>query len=173
MKLRRGGDPEIIEKVLKLEEKVALAIDALQRKEEKIARQAEVQRTLTGLHDEVHNHVADLTSENQNLKRELERIETQNEQLLGYRVDHLSEQELLALIGNLTSAVERVRLTVQTKNIGIKARERPARNFFDLSRPEQASAKGRMSVEHMSQVIDELKQHCSETENRRLRRSEG
>lgn len=123
-----------------------------------MARQTEVQKTLNGLNEEVHSHVADLTSENQNLRKELERVEAQNEQLQGYRVDHLSEQELLGLIGNLTSAVDRVRLTVQTKNIGMKTRERSTK-FLDLSSPEQRASGGRMTMEYMSQVIEDLKQH--------------
>ena len=161
--LRRAADPNIIEKVMKLEEKVVLAIDALQRKGEKLARQSEVQKTLTGLNEEVHNHIADLTVENQNLKKELERVEAQNEQLQGYKVDHLSEQELLALIGSLTSAVERVRLTVQTKNIAMKTRERPSK-MIDFSNMEQRGTG--MSMEYMSKVISELKTHCDMTERR-------
>jgi len=161
--LRRAADPNIIEKVMKLEEKVVLAIDALQRKGEKLARQSEVQKTLTGLNEEVHNHIADLTVENQNLKKELERVEAQNEQLQGYKVDHLSEQELLALIGSLTSAVERVRLTVQTKNIAMKTRERPSK-MINFSNMEQRGTG--MSMEYMSKVISELKTHCDMTERR-------
>lgn len=154
--LRRAVDPNLITKVMKLEEKVLLAIDALQRKGEKLARQTEVQKTITGLNEEVHNHIADLTVENQNLKKELERVEAQNEQLQGYKVDHLSEQELLALIVNLTSAVERVRLTVQTKNIAMKATEKPSR-IIDLSSSHLKSSGNRMSMEYMSQVIADLK----------------
>ena len=154
--LRRAVDPNIIEKVMKLEEKVLLAIDALQRKGEKLARQTEVQKTLTGLNEEVHDHIADLTVENENLKKELERVEAQNEQLQGYKVDHLSEQELLALIGSLTSAVERVRLTVQTKNIAMKTKERPYR-MIDFSDSDVKSSGNRMSMEYMSQVIADLK----------------
>jgi len=155
--LRRAADPNIIEKVMKLEEKVILAIDALQRKGEKLARQTEVQKTLTGLNQEVHDHIADLTVENENLKKELERVEAQNEQLQGYKVDHLSEQELLALIGSLTSAVERVRLTVQTKNIAMKTKDRSYK-MIDFSDPDMRStSRNRMSMEYMSQVIADLK----------------
>lgn len=154
--LRRAADPKIIEKVMKLEEKVILAIDALQRKGEKLARQSEVQKTLTGLNEEVHNHIADLTVENQNLKKELERVEAQNEQLQGYKVDHLSEQELLGLISSLTSAVERVRLTVQTKNIAMKTKDRPYR-IIDFTDSDLRSSGNRMSMEYMGQVIADLK----------------
>lgn len=166
---RRSGDPNLIEKVMKLEEKVLLAIDALQRKGEKLARQSEVQKTLTGLNDEVHTHISDLTVENQNLKKELERVEAQNEQLQGYKVDHLSEQELLALIGSLTSAVERVRLTVQTKNIAMKTREHPSRMLEFSSSQERTFGSG-MSMEDMSKVIADLKEHCELT-SRRMRKS--
>ena len=142
---------------MELEEKVILAIDALQRKGEKLARQTEVQKTLTGLNQEVHDHIADLTVENENLKKELERVEAQNEQLQGYKVDHLSEQELLALIGSLTSAVERVRLTVQTKNIAMKTKDRSYK-MIDFSDPDMRStSRNRMSMEYMSQVIADLK----------------
>ena len=143
-------------KVMKLEAKVVLAIDALQRKAEKLSRQSEVQKTLTGLNEEVHDHIADLTVENQNLRRELERVEAQNEQLQGYMVDHLSEQELLALIGSLTGAVERVRLTVSTRKISMKAGSSGRRKLLDLS----ARGEGinmRMSCEDMGRALADLR----------------
>jgi hypothetical protein len=155
-KLRQFADPNIVEKVMKLEAKVVLAIDALQRKAEKLTRQSEVQKTLTGLNEEVHDHIADLTVENQNLRRELERVEAQNEQLQGYMVDHLSEQELLALIGSLTGAVERVRLTVSTRKISMKAGSSGRSKLLDLS----ARGEGinmRMSCEDMGRALADLR----------------
>ena len=155
-KLRQFADPNIVEKVMKLEAKVVLAIDALQRKAEKLSRQSEVQKTLTGLNEEVHDHIADLTVENQNLRRELERVEAQNEQLQGYMVDHLSEQELLALIGSLTGAVERVRLTVSTRKISMKAGSSGRSKLLDLS----ARGEGinmRMSCEDMGRALADLR----------------
>ena len=155
-KLRQFADPNIVEKVMKLEAKVVLALDALQRKAEKLTRQSEVQKTLTGLNEEVHDHIADLTVENQNLRRELERVEAQNEQLQGYMVDHLSEQELLALIGSLTGAVERVRLTVSTRKISMKAGSSGRSKLLDLS----ARGEGinmRMSCEDMGRALADLR----------------
>ena len=155
-KLRQFADPNIVEKVMKLEAKVVLAIDALQRKAEKLTRQTEVQKTLTGLNEEVHDHIADLTVENQNLRRELERVEAQNEQLQGYMVDHLSEQELLALIGSLTGAVERVRLTVSTRKISMKAGSSGRSKLLDFgARGDGISM--RMSCEDMGRALADLR----------------
>lgn len=163
-----SADPRLLETVLALEQKVMKAVAAVQR-EEKIAQKEKVQKTISGLQEEVHDHVATLTLENHNLKEELRRVEAQNEQLLGYSVDHLTENELLALIGDLTSAVDRVRLTVQTKNIGMKTKDRSKR-LIELASPEQRASGGRMSMEYMSKVIEDLKQHCLLTESRRSRR---
>ena len=155
--LRRGYDHVLAERVMKMEEKVSMAIAALQRKEEKMAREREVHRTLTGLQNEVHNRVADLTAENAALKKELERVETQNERLLGYSVDNLSQKELYDLIKNLTSAVDRVRVTVLTKRIAVQTSPVGSK-YMLLSSPEQRSAKaGSMSLEDMGKAIADLK----------------
>lgn len=152
----RLADPNIVEKVMKLESKVLSAISALQRKGEKLAQQSAVQKTLAGHNEDIADHLADLTVENQALKRELERVEAQNEQLQGYMVDHLSEQELLALIGNLTSAVERVRVTVSAKKISMKTQGK--RNSSKL--PLDFVGDGRilrMSCEDMNKALADLR----------------
>ena len=51
--LRRGYDHVLAEKVLAIEEKVGLALDALRSKEEQISSQRAVLQTLTGLEDAV------------------------------------------------------------------------------------------------------------------------
>lgn len=166
MPLRRGYDHVLTERVLKMEDKVRIAIDALQKKEERIARQREVHRTLTGLQDQVHNRVMDLTAENQNLKKELNRMEAQNEMLQGFRVDHMTQSELHELVRSLTSAVERVRITLQLKKISLSSGGLMERNkMLVLSSPEQRASRGRMSLEDMNKAIAELKE--------RRRRAEG
>ena len=156
--LRRGYDHVLAEKVMKMEEKVSMAIAALQRKEEKMAREREVHKTLTGIQDQVHNQVADLTAENASLKRELERVETQNERLLGYSVDNLSQAELFELIKSLTAAVDRVRVTVLTKKIAVRTSP-VGTKFMLLTSPEERTAKSGMSLEDMSRAIADLKSY--------------
>ena len=130
----RLADPNIVEKVMNLESKVLSAISALQRKGEKLAQQSAVQKTLAGHNDDIAEHLHDLTVENDNLKKELKRVEDQNEQLQGYMVDDLSEEELRALIDKLTSAVQRVTVTVSTKKISMKTQgKRNSRPAIDLS----------------------------------------
>jgi vacuolar-type H+-ATPase subunit D/Vma8 len=145
---------------MKMEDKVSMAIAALQRKEEKMAREREVHKTLTGLQDQVHTRVADLTAENATLKKELERVETQNERLLGYSVDDLSQAELFELIKSLTAAVERVRVTVLTKKIAVKSSPMGSK-YMLLSSPEQRSSRAgvTMSLEEMHSKIESLKNY--------------
>ena len=154
--LRRGYDHVLAERVMKMEEKVSMAIGALQKKEEKMAREREVHKTLTGLQDQVHVRVADLTAENATLKKELERVETQNERLLGYSVDNLSQAELFDLIKSLTAAVDRVRVTVLTKKIAVRTSPVGSK-FMLLSSSEQRTAKTGMSLEDMGKAIADLK----------------
>jgi len=160
--LRHGYDHVLAERVIKMEEKVSMAIAALQRKEEKIAREREVHKTLTGLQDQVHTRVADLTAENATLKKELERVETQNERLLGYSVDDLSQAELFELIKNLTAAVERVRVTVLTKKIAVRSSPISlSGKLMMLSSPEQRGSRAgtTMSLEEMDKKIKSLKSY--------------
>ncbi|KAH7623805.1 hypothetical protein Ndes2526B_g01051 [Nannochloris sp. 'desiccata'] len=160
--LRHGYDHVLAERVMKMEEKVSMAIAALQRKEEKIAREREVHKTLTGLQDQVHTRVADLTAENATLKKELERVETQNERLLGYSVDDLSQAELFELIKNLTAAVERVRVTVLTKKIAVRSSPISlGGKLMMLSSPEQRGSRAgmTMSLEEMDKKIKSLKSY--------------
>jgi centromeric protein E len=154
----RLADPNIVEKVMKLESKVLAAISALQRKGEKLAQQSAVQKTLAGHNEDIAGHMNDLTVENQALKRELERVEAQNEQLQGYMVDHLSEQELLALIGNLTSAVERVRVTVSAKKISMKTQGKRSNSKLSLDFAGTGDARiMRMSCEDMNRALAALR----------------
>lgn len=156
--LRRGYDHVLAKKVMKIEEKVKIAIVALQRREEKMEQQREVHRTLTGLQDEVENRVAYLSAENQNLKKELERMEAQNEQLQGYMVDHLTQEELYELIKSLTGAVDRVRITVLTKKIALSGNGNQRNKVIALSSPEQRASKAKMSLEDMGKAIADLKE---------------
>jgi hypothetical protein len=137
-----------------MEEKVEKAISELQRKEELIARHREMQKVFSGLHDQVYTNVADLTSENSNLKKELSRVENQLEQLQGYNVDNMSQPELYELIRHLTEAVERVRVTVVTKKIALQAS--PAGSKLLLS-PERRASRGAMSIADMGKAIERLK----------------
>jgi hypothetical protein len=160
--LRRGYDHVLAERVLKIEQKVSMAINALQRKEEKMAREREVHKTLTGLQDQVHTRVADLTAENDTLKKELERVETQNERLLGYSVDDLSQAELFELIKSLTAAVERVRVTVLTKKIAVRSSPMGlSGKLMLLSSPEQRGTRSgvTMSLQEMDEKIKSLKSY--------------
>jgi hypothetical protein len=159
--LRCGYDHVLAERVMKMEDKVSMAITALQRKEEKMAREREVHKTLTGLQDQVHTRVADLTAENDKLKKELERVETQNERLLGYSVDDLSQAELFELIKNLTAAVERVRVTVLTKKIAVRSSPMGLAGKLMMLSPEQRGSRAgvSMSLQEMDEKIKSLKSY--------------
>ncbi|GAB4823550.1 hypothetical protein N2152v2_010596 [Parachlorella kessleri] len=116
--LRRPGyDPALADKVLAMEDKVQLALDALRGRDEQIATQRKVLKTLTGLEEQVQGQLAEVTVENTNLRRELERLEVQNNHLQGYNLDYMPNEGLSDLIGSLTSAVERVRITVQLRRL--------------------------------------------------------
>jgi hypothetical protein len=158
--LRRGYDHVLADKVLKMEEKVGLAIEALRRKEEKIASQREVLRTITGLEAQVQTQLGDMAAENGNLRAELERVEARNERLQGHMLDKLSNDDLNELIGGLTQAVERVRLTVQLRRIAVRAEGRaPAvgDGEFAIVGAAARAAGARMSMNEMKAALDDLR----------------
>eukprot|EP00887_Chlorella_sp_A99_P008132 scaffold12.g8132.t1 len=164
--LRRGYDHVLAEKVLKIEEKVALALEALRSKEEQILSQREVLATLTGLEDAVQQQVSELGVENTNLRRELERLETQNNNLQarllrlrfacpGYNLDYMSNEELSELIGGLTQAVERVRVTVQLRRLQKK------KSVSGLAFVQGGGTVSGMTREAMRAALHELQQHTA------------
>lgn len=129
--LRRGYDHVLAEKVLAMESKVSVAIDALRQKEEQISSQRAVLSSLAGLEDQIQGQLAEVTaengelrSENANLRREMDRLEALNNHVQGYYLDDLSHAELSELIGTLTQAVERVRITVQLRRLARGKRNR-------------------------------------------------
>lgn len=129
--LRRGYDHVLAEKVLAMESKVSAAIDALRQKEEQISSQRAVLSSLAGLEDRIQGQLAEVTgengelrAENANLRREMERLEALNNHVQGYYLDDLSHAELSELIGTLTQAVERVRITVQLRRLARGKRNR-------------------------------------------------
>ena len=165
--LRHGYDHVLAERVMKMEEKVSMAIAGIQKREQKMAREREVYKTLTGIQDEVENRVKVLTEEKEELideidklKKELERVEAQNERLLGYSVDDLSQMELFELIKSLTAAVERVQMTVKLKRIAVRGSPMPSR-FMLLSSPEQRTTRSgvAMSLQEMHEKIESLKSY--------------
>lgn len=122
--LRHGYDHVLAEKVLAMESKVGAAIDALRAKEEQIGSQRAVLASLAGLEDQIQGQLSEVTAENTTLRgenaclrRELDRLEAQNNHVQGYYLDDLSHAELSELIGTLTQAVERVRITVQLRRL--------------------------------------------------------
>jgi chromosome segregation ATPase len=163
---RRGYDHVLAEKVLRMEEKVGMAIEALQRKEERISNQRSALRTLTGLEDQVRAQLADVTGENDNLRRELARLEAKNEMLQGHQLEKLSNLQLKELIGSLTEAVNRVRLTVQLRKLRVHQRDASPGKLSLLS-PERHN-RGRMSMSDMKDALDALKERTGGAEARAL-----
>lgn len=153
--LRRGYDHVLAQKVLQMEEKVGMAIEALQRKEERISNQRNALRTITGLEDQVRSQLVEVASENDNLRRELSRVEARNEVLQGHNLERLSKAQLTELIGSLTAAVNRVRLTVQLQKLRVRA---PSPGV-----PGKAAALGegrgdrRMSMQEMESALEDLR----------------
>lgn len=153
--LRHGFDHVLAEKVLKMEEKVLLVLEAIRRKEEQLSDQRHVLETLTGLEDQVQNQLRELDGENRNLKQELERLEAQNNNLQGYNLDYMSNEELGELIGSLTQAVERVRITVQLRRLaGRKAGPPSTSASFNLS--YDGDSGGGMTREAMRRALEDL-----------------
>ncbi|KAK2078107.1 hypothetical protein QBZ16_003975 [Prototheca wickerhamii] len=155
--LRRGYDHVLAEKVLAMESKVSAAIDALRQKEEQISSQRAVLSSLAGLEDRIQGQLAEVTgengelrAENANLRREMERLEALNNHVQGYYLDDLSHAELSELIGTLTQAVERVRITVQLRRLA-----RGKRNSASLLSGSPAPSGG-MSREAMRAALQEL-----------------
>lgn len=153
--LRRGYDHVLADKVLKMEEKVSMAIDALRQKEEDLANKREVLRTLTGIENQGQNKIADLKFENDNLRRELQRVEARNEVLQGHSVDKLTHAELTELIDSLTAAVNRVRLTVQLKKIAV--RDNSSGSKIRVTSPETRARAAGMSMQDMEEALEQLK----------------
>jgi hypothetical protein len=91
----------------------------------------------------------------------LERVETQNERLLGYSVDDLSQAELFELIKNLTAAVERVRVTVLTKKIAVRSSPMGLAGKLMMLSPEQRGSRAgvSMSLQEMDEKIKSLKSY--------------
>ncbi|PSC70283.1 Kinesin-related 11 [Micractinium conductrix] len=151
--LRHGYDHVLAEKVLKMEEKVMLVLEAIRIKEEQLSDQRHVLETLTGLEDQVQGQLKDLEGENRNLRQELERLDAQNNNLQGYNLDYMSNEDLGELIGSLTQAVERVRITVQLRRLASKKGGSGAQSF-NLSM--DAGSTGGMTREAMRRALEEL-----------------
>jgi K-box region len=118
-----------------------------------------VLRTLTGLEKDVQSQLANVIAENDNLRRDLDRLDAENKKLLGYEVDSLSGEELAQLIRSLTQAVERVRLTVQLRRLTRPERSTASPSpgqFGYLPERKERRDSGRMSVGDMKQALETL-----------------
>ncbi|KFM26800.1 Kinesin-related protein 11 [Auxenochlorella protothecoides] len=165
--LRHGYDHVLAEKVLAMESKVGAAIDALRAKEEQIGSQRAVLASLAGLEDQIQGQLSEVTAENTTLRgenaclrRELDRLEAQNNHVQGYYLDDLSHAELSELIGTLTQAVERVRITVQLRRL---ARGKRGSNVSLLGGETPSTG---MSREAMRAALQELQLHSPSTSDK-------
>lgn len=70
-----------------------------------------------GCCDQVELQLCETSYDNSQLRKEVERLEAQNNHLQGYLLDGMSGSELSRLIRSLTQAVERVRVTVQMRRL--------------------------------------------------------
>lgn len=155
--LARGTNADLRDKVLKMEERLTAFYAALKRKNETISRQAEVQKTLTGLQDEVKTQLAEVTSENRKLKQEIERLEVRNQRLQGLDVDGMDQFDLLKLISELTEAVHRVRISVKLKQLQFRDNQDAKESLSMQSVLTQRN--GKMSTEELGKAIMNLKQY--------------
>ncbi|KAL4435162.1 hypothetical protein ABPG77_001844, partial [Micractinium sp. CCAP 211/92] len=147
--LRHGYDH-----VLRMEEKVLLVLDSIRRKDEQLSDQRHVLDTLTGLEEQVQVQLRELDGENKNLRQELERLDAQNNNLQGYNLDYMSNEDLGELIGSLTQAVERVRITVQLRRLAGRKAGPTGTPSFNLS--HDSESRGGMTREAMRQALEEL-----------------
>jgi cell division protein FtsB len=131
---------------------VMLVLDAMRAKEEQLSSQRAVLSTLTGLEDGVQAQLRNLEAENRSLRAELERLDTQNNNLQGYSLDYMSNDELRELVDSLTQAVERVRITVQLRRLASK--KGGAQPALNLSM--DGGSAGGMTREAMRRALEDL-----------------
>lgn len=155
--LSRSCNKEIQDKILKMEERLSKFFEALKRKDGELSRQREVQKTLSGLQDQVHLQLTELMAENKNLKKENARIEKQNQQLQGLDVDGMNHLDLLALIKHMTEACNRVRLSMKLKQVQFRVDKDAHEAFKPSSTLKQQN--GKMSMEELQQAISSLKEY--------------
>lgn len=159
--LRRGYDHVLAEKVLKMENQVALAIEALKKKEEKMASHNVVMSTLAHIDGVDSEQVEALSAENDNLRLELDRVEVQAAHLQGHDLDDLSNEELSELITMLGQSVERVRVTVQLRRLAGPSSKRPQSNgqisLLAMSGDRHGSPADGMTATQMKEAIQDLR----------------
>lgn len=152
--VRHGDNSEMTDRILKLEQSVQSAFSMLQRSREERSRQNEVYKELKQLIKRLEEELGDsktkmldLLGENENLKRELERVEAKNKLFLGYgSLDDLSQAELYRLINELINAVNHVRLSVQLKKV-------------QFQNSQQPTVHSGMTADEISRAVKELKSH--------------
>ncbi|KAK9816490.1 hypothetical protein WJX72_000928 [[Myrmecia] bisecta] len=144
---RRVLDGEVMEKLEIMEQKVHFALSTLKDKDEQLARERRAMERGRIIEASLESQLRDVTAENQAKTRELERLEMQVNHMQGYGTDNMSAEELSDLIGALTQAVERVRITVQLRrlqNANIK-KVPSAGSVSSHSSPDKADGTSAMS----------------------------
>jgi DNA repair exonuclease SbcCD ATPase subunit len=104
-------------RLVTLEHQVHMALEELVKKDQVIAGHREELERLQMMERELAKQLKTLAHEHEQVKREHSRLELQNNRLQGYLLDGMSGEELNQLIYNLTTAAERVRLSVQLRKI--------------------------------------------------------
>jgi len=110
-------DEDVKARLVALEHQVHTALEELVRKDQQLASQREEQERIQMMGREVAKQLKGLSQENEQIKAEHAHLELQNNRLQGYLLDGMSPEELNKLIYNLTTAAERVRLSVQLRKI--------------------------------------------------------
>ncbi|CAD7702378.1 unnamed protein product [Ostreobium quekettii] len=110
-------DEDVKARLVALEHQVHTALEELVRKDQQLASQKEEQERIQMMGREVAKQLKGLSQENEQIKAEHAHLELQNNRLQGYLLDGMSPEELNKLIYNLTTAAERVRLSVQLRKI--------------------------------------------------------
>ncbi|CAD7695675.1 unnamed protein product [Ostreobium quekettii] len=110
-------EDDVQARLVALEHQVHTAMEELVRKDQQLASQREEQERIQMMGREVARQLKGLSQENEQIKAEHAHLELQNNRLQGYLLDGMSPEELNKLIYNLTTAAERVRLSVQLRKI--------------------------------------------------------
>lgn len=110
-------DEDVKARLVALEHQVRTALEELVRKDQQLASQKEEQERIQMMGREVAKQLKGLSQENEQIKAEHAQLELQNSRLQGYLLDGMSAEDLNKLIYNLTTAAERVRLSVQLRKI--------------------------------------------------------
>jgi chromosome segregation ATPase len=110
-------EEDVKSRLVALEHQVHTALEELVRKDQQLAAQKEDTERIQMMGREVAKQLKALAEENEQLKEEHGHLELQNNRLQGYLLDGMAGEELNKLIYNLTSAAERVRLSVQLRKI--------------------------------------------------------